>query len=131
MAGRDRHPPGRDCIRAQLAKPTITEFAYRLRQQPTQLGHGLRLATVLGEIHIDELAQLRRLDQAPFGMRPGEWLALVQRGGFATEQAAVEALERALERLRRVCCSIRAAQAQAWSLAEDVAGGGRLERSDP
>jgi hypothetical protein len=58
------HPPGRDRRQTQPAEPTITEHPHRLRQQPAQLLDLLRLAAVLGEMDVDELAQRRRLDQA-------------------------------------------------------------------
>jgi hypothetical protein len=64
MPGWDRHPPGCDRRRVELAKPPFAEDAHRLCEQPAKLLGRLRLTLVLGEIHLDELGQGRRLHQA-------------------------------------------------------------------
>jgi hypothetical protein len=48
----------------------MAKHANRLREQPAQLRHRLRLATVLGQIHVDEFAQPRRLDQPSLSPQP-------------------------------------------------------------
>jgi hypothetical protein len=63
MPSRDRHPPGGDRRRAKLAQASLAEGAHRLCEQPAKLLGRLRLALVLGEIHLDELGQRRRLHQ--------------------------------------------------------------------
>jgi hypothetical protein len=64
MPGRNRHAPGRNLRWGKLADPEVAEPADGLREQPAELLNRLRLAIVLGEVVIDELAQPRRLHQA-------------------------------------------------------------------
>ena len=72
MSRRDGHPPRRDLGRSQLADPAVAEYTHRLRKQPAQLLDRLRLATVLGQVHLDQLTQPRRLDQASLAPKPLE-----------------------------------------------------------
>ncbi len=72
MPGGDSHPPGRDLGRAKMADSTVAESAKRLREEPVELLDRLRLAVVLSEVNLDELAQLRRLDQALLTPKPPE-----------------------------------------------------------
>src|SRR6266540_6894639 len=72
MPGGDNHPPGRDLGRAKMADSTVAESAKRLREEPVELLDRLRLAVVLSEVNLDELAQLRRLDQALLTPKPPE-----------------------------------------------------------
>jgi hypothetical protein len=72
MSRRDGHPPRRDLGRSQLADPAVAEYTHRLRKQPAQLLDRLRLATVLGQVHLDQLTQPRRLDQASLAPKPHE-----------------------------------------------------------
>jgi hypothetical protein len=64
MPRRDRHPPGRNRRRSKLVEAPLAEGAHRLSEQPAKLRGRLRLAFVLGEVHVDELGQRRRFDQA-------------------------------------------------------------------
>ena len=81
VAGRDRHSPSRDLLRAELAEATLAEGAERLVEQPTQFLGCLRLCLVLGEVLIDELAQRDRA---------------------AETGVSAKAFERPLEGIRRV-----------------------------
>src|SRR6266540_3850489 len=49
---------------ANLVDPPVSEGPHRLREQPAQLRHGLRLAAVLRQVEIDELTQPWCLDEA-------------------------------------------------------------------
>jgi hypothetical protein len=85
---RNRHPPRRDPRRAKLAQAPFAEGAKRLLKRPAKLRGRLRLALVLGEIHVDELGQRRRLHEALF---------------------ASQLLEHPLERLRSCLLRVEAA----------------------
>jgi hypothetical protein len=72
VSARDRHPPGGDLRRLELVDPPLAKRAHRLREQPAQLLHSLGLAGVLGGIHVDEITELRCLDQTALATKPLE-----------------------------------------------------------
>ncbi|MDP9308971.1 MAG: hypothetical protein M3P15_11795 [Actinomycetota bacterium] len=56
-AGRERHPPGCDLLRGQLADAAIAELGDRLAEQPAQLLDRHPLNVMLGEIGLDEFSE--------------------------------------------------------------------------
>src|SRR6266536_1667175 len=88
MARRDRHPPGRDLLRAKLRKAAAAEDTDRLGEKPAELVDRLRFRVMLGEVLLDELLQRQRAADAllPPAMleRPFECLRRVTLGGEAS-----------------------------------------------
>jgi hypothetical protein len=84
VTGRDRHPPGRDLLRAKLWQPAGAERLDRFRQQPVQFLDRLRLSVVLSQVLVDKLDERQRAAAASFTAqaleRPLEGLARVPLG---------------------------------------------------
>src|SRR6266540_232081 len=73
-----------------MADPAMAERADGLPEQPAELLDRLRLAVVLGEVDVDELAQRRCLDQTTLALEPLERpLEGFDRGLFRFEAAAL------------------------------------------
>jgi hypothetical protein len=58
----DRHAPGGDFCRRELADGKLPERCGGLAQQPAELRDCLRLSVVLGEVDLGELGEHRRLN---------------------------------------------------------------------
>jgi hypothetical protein len=57
MAGGDGHAPGSDLARLEVSDRRRSEDGGGLAEQPAQLGSGLGLSVVLGEVLLDELGK--------------------------------------------------------------------------